>query len=271
MTTPKVLLALSLSLLPLASAHAQWRPDQEPAQINVTGSAEIKVVPDEVDLTVGVENRDENLQTAKDANDKSVTSALEFLKSQGVKDKDIQTDFVSIEPVYDDNSGPLNPRTGQPWSYSANGKATKAEFYLVRKAIGIKLTNVAGFDAVLTGLITNGVNVVQGVEFRTTELRKYKDQARAEAIKAAKEKADAMASALGVTVGKPYNISVNDWGGWTQWSQNGWGYGGGGGGAPWAMQNVSQNAGGRPDENGPAFAVGEISISASVTVSFLIQ
>jgi uncharacterized protein YggE len=271
MKTSKVLFAIGLMLLPLVSANAQWQYNQQP-QINVSGSAEIKVVPDEVDLKVGVETRDENVLTAKDDNDQRVAAALDFLKSRGVKDKDVQTDFVTIEPVYDDNSGSINPRTGLPWN-AKTGTTTKPIFYLVRKAIGIKLTDVADFDMVLAGLITNGVNTVQGVEFRTTELRKYKDQARAEAIKAAKEKADAMASALGVKVGKPLDISVNDWGGWTEWSQGNWGYSGGfgGGGGGGGFQNVSQNAGGNPGENGPTFAVGEISVSANVSVTFLIQ
>jgi uncharacterized protein YggE len=152
--------------------------------------------------------------------------------------------------------------------YDKNGALIKPVYYLVRKTIGIRLTNVGGFDGILTGLITNGVNVVQGIDFRTSELRKYKDQARAMAVKAAKEKADAIASELGVKVGKPYNISVNDWGGWSSWSQGG--YGGGGGGAN-AYQNVSQNAAGGPAENGSTFAVGQISVSANVNVTFLIR
>ena len=263
MKMPRVLLAIGLMIIPMASANAE-------PQISVSGSAEIKVVPDEVDLKVAVQTRDKDLETAKANNDKRVAGALAFLKSHGVKDKDIQTDFITIQPVYDNNEGPVDPRTGLP--YVIKGDSMTPNFYLVQKAIGIKLTNVADFDTILTGLITNGVNVVGGVQFGTSELRKYKDQARTEAIKAAKEKADAMASALGVKVGKPDNITVNDWGGWSQWSPNGWGFGGGGGGfGANAFQNGSQNAGGGSDENGPTFAVGQISVSASVNVTFLIQ
>jgi uncharacterized protein len=254
-----VLLAIGLMIIPIASAKAD-------PQISVSGSAEIKVVPDEVDLKVAVQSRDEKLETAKADNDERVARALDFLKNHGVKDKDIQTDFITVQPVYDDNFNPgINPQTGLPYVI---GNTITPKFYLVQKAIGIKLSNVADFDMILTGLITNGVNVVSGVEFRTSELRKYKDQARAAAIKAAKEKADAMASALGVKVGKPNNITVNDSGGWSQWYQNGWGGGGFGGNA---FQNVSQNAGDGSDENGPTFAVGQISVSASVNVTFLIQ
>jgi uncharacterized protein YggE len=267
----RILLVIGLLTLPLVSAKAQWVSDRQPPQINVSGSAEVKVAPDEVDLNVGVETRDEHLETAKQKNDEHVSAALEFLNRNGVKGKDVQTDYITIEPIYDPNTS-IDSRTGLPLpGYDRNVGFTKSVHYLVRKSIGIKLTNVGGFDMILTGLVTNGVNFVQGIQFRTSELRKYKDQARAMAIKAAKEKADAMASELGVKVGKPYSINVNDWGGWSSWSQGAWGYGGGGGGGANAYQNVSQNAGGESGENGTTFAVGQISISANVNVSFLIQ
>ena len=140
-------------------------------------------------------------------------------------------------------------------------------YYQVRKGIGIKLSDVGSFETVFTGLINNGVNYVQGVNFRTTELRKYKDQARSMAIKAAKEKAVAMAGDLGVKVGKPNSINVVDYGGWNSWSTGGGGGGAGGG----YNQNVSQNPNNASGDAGTTFAVGQISISATVNVSFLIQ
>jgi hypothetical protein len=137
----------------------------------------------------------------------------------------------------------------------------------VRKSIEIRLTKFDKFESLLTGLLTNGVNAIHGIDFRTTELRKHRDTARAMAIRAAKEKADALASELGVKCGKVYNITANDYGGW--WSSYGsyWGgrYGGG------QFQNAVQNNGGNsPTEDG-TFSVGQISVSASVNVSFLIE
>ncbi len=248
-------LTIGIITLPLLSATAQW--GQTNPLINVSGSAEVKVAPDEVDLSVSVETRDASLDIAKRQNDDSVAKALDFLKHNGVKEKDIQTDYITVEPEYDSNDR----------SYLAQ---IKPLYFRVSKGIGVKLTNVSSFDNVLTGLIANGVNNVEGVDFRTTDLRKYKDQARASAIRAAREKADAMAAELGVKVGKPFSINVQDTGGWTSWSPNGWGNGGGHFRAG-LMQNSIQNAGGCSGENGPTFAVGQISVSATVNVAFLIQ
>lgn len=240
------------------------------SQIMVSGSAEIKVKPDEVQLTVGVETRHESLDEAKKQNDKRVADALKFLRENEVEEKNIQTDFVIVEPVYD-SSAFVDPTTGLPRpGHEKQLLGTEPAYYQVRKTIGIKVTNPAHFEAILSGLITNGVNHVRRIDFRTSELRKYKDRARAMALQAAKEKAQAAASSLGVKLGKPSNISINDSGGWVGWwPQSGWGYGGGGLGG--AGQNVSQNLGGENGEAGSTFAVGQISVSANVSVSFLLK
>ena len=244
----RILLTIALTTLPLRFAFSQVLP-QVP-QISVSGSAEVKVAPDEIHLSVGVETRHENLEEAKRQNDERVSNALSFLKRSGVKDKDVQTDFLGVEPAYDNEVS-----------------RTKPVAYLVQKSIGIRLTKVSTFEAVLTGLLTHGVNYVHGIDFRTSELRKHRDTARAMAIQAAKEKADALASQLGVKRGKVYSISENYWGGWWSWSGSYWRSRGGGG----MQQNVAQNAGGASDAAEGALSVGQISVSAIVNVSFLIE
>jgi uncharacterized protein YggE len=236
-------LILAVALLPFTPADAQVMTPLP--QINVSGSAEVKVVPDEVQLYVGAESRDTNLAGAKHQNDENIAKALQFLKEQGLADKDIQTDFLCVQPVYHERSPAI-------------------DYYTVQKNITVRLTTVTNFEAVLTGLLSSGVNHVLGVRFCTTQLRKYRDQARAMAVKAATEKAGAMASETHVKLGKVYNIGVNDWGGWINYG----GYGGANG--MYQYQNGVQNvAGDAPAEE--TFAVGQISVDASVNVTFLID
>jgi uncharacterized protein len=241
------LLATTLLLCPLLQAFCQI--PQQPPLISVSGSAEVKVAPDEIDLRVGVETRDVSLADAKRENDDSVSKSLAFLKSSGLKGKDVQTDFISIDPDYDDGSS-----------------HTRVTAYVVRRSIEVKLTTIDSFETILTGLLDSGVNTVQGIEFRTSELRKYRDQARAMAIRAAREKADAMASELGVKRGKVYSVNVEDWGGWYGNGNGYWGGGFSGGG----YQNSVQNAGG-PSVEEDTLSTGQISVSATVNVSFLIE
>jgi hypothetical protein len=88
------------------------------------------------------------------------------------------------------------------------------------------------------------------------------------AIKAAKEKADALAGELDMKVEHPRTINenpVNYWGyssGWYGWNR---------GGQNWAAQNMVQQApggGGEGGEGGETMPLGQIAIHASVGVSF---
>jgi len=213
-----------------------------PPQITVSGFAEVKVAPDEIHFSVGVETRSDKLDDAKRQNDDRVAKVLQFLKGQGIKEKDVQTDFMNVEPNYD-----------------SKVSRSEATVYVVRKTSGVRLTDVTKFDAVLAGLLTNGVNHVNGIDFRTSELRKHRDAARAMAIRAAREKADALAAELSVRRGKVYSINATEGGGW--WSSRSAGM----------SQNVVQNAGGGSAESEGTLSIGQISVMATVNVSFLIE
>jgi hypothetical protein len=119
------------------------------------------------------------------------------------------------------------------------------------------------FEDFLTSVLNTGVNYVQGIEFRTTELRKYRDEARALAIRAAREKADALAVELGQKAGKPQTIQEHQsswWSGYGAWWGGRWGN---------AMtQNTVQEYQGTPLGLDSSVAPGQISIRASVAVTF---
>jgi uncharacterized protein len=217
-----------------------------PSTISVTGNAEVRVVPDEVILILGVETSDMDLMKAKSLNDERVKRLIGLATLFEIKPEHVQTDFISIEPRYQD-------------SYA------QANFlgYWVRKTVVITLKDTSKFEDLLTQALQAGANYVHGVEFRTTELRKYRDQARALAIKAAHEKAVDLTKELGRTVGQAISIQEGSFGWWSSYG-SWWGsrYGG-----P-QSQNVMQNAGPAASSEGSTIALGQITVSASVSVSF---
>jgi uncharacterized protein YggE len=246
--TSRLLLTAAAVTLNLPFALAQQ--SQGPPIISVSGSAEVKVAPDEIYLQLGVETRHANLEEAKKQNDERVNKAISFLKASNIKSKDIQTDFISIEPTYDSDISLVKPVA-----------------FIVRKSIEVKLAETKTFEAILSGLLTNGVTNVHGIEFRTSQLRKHRDTARAMAIRAAIEKADALAAELGVKRGRVHNVNANEWGGWFSSSGGYWGRGYGGA----MMQNAVQEAGPSDESDANGLSVGQISISATVNVSFVIE
>ena len=243
---------LVLSLAAVIPAQGQAVP---PPQISLSGSAEVKVAPDEIMLNVAVETRAATLDPARLENDQKVAAVLAFLKQCKIPDKDVQTDFINIQPDYSYSNG-------------SSESHVKPLAYIVRKNLEIRLTEVARFQNVLTGLLTNGVNYVNGIDFRTTQLRKFRDEARGMAIRAAKEKAKALTAELGAKLGKVTSINAADSNGYYG---NYWGMNRGFNAINNAVQNVAAIAGGAPDNADDHFATGQISVSATVNVSFLIE
>jgi uncharacterized protein YggE len=244
-----LLIAVTLGAAPAA---AQTAPPQDYAAlrlVTVTGEALVNVVPDEVVLTLGVESSDKQLRRAKSLNDERVKQVLAAAEKLGIPAKDIQTDHISIEPRYRD-------------SYE------QRDFigYFVRQTIVITLKDVSQFENLLTDVLDAGANYMHGIQFRTTELRKHKDEARALAIKAAREKAVALAQELDQKVGRPYAIR-EDQEGWGSGYNSWWGSAGGIG----MTQNVVQNAGNKGMEMDGALAPGQIGVTARVTVSFALE
>jgi uncharacterized protein YggE len=242
------LLAVAPLLILALSAWMQDAPSSEALRtVTVTGEAEVRVVPDEVILTLGVETWDKNLGRAKAQNDRIVGQVLALAGEHGVPAEHVQTDYVSIDPRYRD------------------GYYEQRDFigYFVRKNIVITLRDLSSFEPLLSDALEAGVNYVHGVEFRTTELRKYRDEARALAVEAAREKAVALAGGLDEDVGAPLTIREEQAGWWS--SYNAWWGGSWSGGM---SQNVIQELGGASYLADSTVAPGQIKVSARVSVTF---
>lgn len=244
---PLALVVLLLALMPLTLAAQEY---QQRPTIDVQGSADVKVVPDQVFIVFGIETSDPNLTVAKSTNDERVRKLLALTRDIKIDPKYVQTDFISIEP----------------WEHELrdDNRTVRLE-YRVRKNIAVTLSEVTKFEELLSRALEGGVNHVHGIQFRTTELRKHRDQAREMAIQAAKEKATLLAGKLGRQIGPAIRISEYG-GGW--YSPYSW-WGGQGYGSN-AMSQVSSQVGEASVSEG-TIAFGQITVTASVSVSFALQ
>jgi uncharacterized protein YggE len=223
----------------LGSASAAWAtevvaPNNNLREIWVSGDAEVKVVPDQVILTLGVDSHEADLNKALQRNEEAVKRIIAAAKGQGVEARHIQTQEMSI-----------SPRLKEEYSGSV-GSSGEIASYDVHKGIIICLKDLSRFDALYTDLIHAGANRVDSVQFENTELRKYRDQARQLAMRAARDKATAMSAELGQKLGRPRLITEQ---------------------APAQAARV-YGASSAAAVGGGAFAAGEISITANVEVTF---
>ena len=223
-----------------ASAHAD--EPALPRTISTTGEAVVNVVPDEVVLGLGVETFAPKLEEAKKANDDRAAKLISVIKAAGVDEKHVQTATLELEIRY---------RSNRP-SEGIDG-------YYARRSYSVTLKEPKKLEALLDAALTGGANQILGIDYRTAELRTHRDRARQMAVKAAKEKAVALAAELDCTVGAPRTITEGH-AGYSPW--------GGHWGRMNAMtQNVIQDGGGASG-GAEATPFGQIGVNAQVNVTF---
>jgi uncharacterized protein YggE len=215
-------------------AHAD---ENQPRQVSVIGTATTKVTPDLMHWRIQVENKGAELGKVAQAHSRYVAAALDYLKQQKISEKSIQTSGMEF---------------GENWSYQ-NGKKI-LEGYRASTEISFKLTeldkyqthwmNIAGLDNVS----------LKGVAYDHSERIEYEKQTRIKALKAAKTKADLMASVLDSKVGKPILIEEYQ----PQFARGN------------NTVNFARSAEGATASNS-SFAPGEISITVRVKVSFQLK
>jgi uncharacterized protein len=224
----------------------------DPARtVQVSGTAVVNVKPDRALIQLGVQSNGKSPQEAQAKNSAAISRVTKALKTLGIESKDIATEWYTIEPLYDDYA------------------SLHIEGYRIYNIIEVTVRTVDRANEVIVTAFQAGANQVVDVEFYTSELRKYRDQAREMAMSAASEKASALAQVAGADVGCVLNINEN-----SSSYFNGWGWWYGGNNQNLWTQNASQNIAPTGEtanlQDGPVSA-GMISIRAEVTASFSLK
>jgi uncharacterized protein YggE len=227
---------------------------EEKPKIKVSGDAVVNVKPDKIVVVFGIETYEKSIMEAKNKSGGIMKRAIAIAKDCGVQGKDIQTDTLSVEPMY------------KPVSKEDQDFRKKIVEYVVRNTFVVTLSEPAKVEELVTRELEAGVNYLHDIDFQTSALKAYREQARELALKAAREKAEKMAAALGQTVGPAIEVHEDAVGTpWSYYSSRRWWSGG----LPMAMsQNVSQNFRGTSPEVYDTIALGKLSIRSSVSVVF---
>jgi uncharacterized protein YggE len=214
--------------------------------VQVTGSAMINITPDRAMIQLGVQSNGATPDAVQFANSIAIQKVMDALKAQGVDAKDIATDIYVIEPVYE------------------NYDSLFIKGYRINNVIAITLRDVNKTSAILATALKAGANQVVNVEFYTSELRKYRDQARELAMKAANEKAQALAATAGAEAGCVLTINENSWSSYNGWwygrSQNLWSQN--------SVQNATPGGSAGSTSSDEPISLGQISVKAEVSVSY---
>jgi uncharacterized protein YggE len=221
--------------------------------INVSGYGEAFGAPDIATFTFTVSSEKTTVAAAQADVTAKINAITEYLKAQGIADKDVRTSDYSIYPQYDYLAAVCPAGS----AYCGGGKQT-LRGYEVRQTTTVKVRDTAKAGDLLTGVGTKGATEVSGLSFTFDDPNKLQNEAREEAIADAKQKADLLAKQLGVKLVRV--VSYNDSGNYSTpaYYAKDMAYGMGG-----TVANQSVEA--------PRISIGENKVSSNVSVTYEIR
>jgi uncharacterized protein len=167
----------------LEPAQTQSRPD-----ITVSGAGTVTTVPDRAELSFGVVSQAATARAALAANAGEMRRVIDALRDAGVAAEDIQTQYLSLSP-----------------RYSNDGERIVG--YTAQNTVSAKLRNLDRAGVVIDAAVTAGANNVFGPSLiRSDRTELYRTALRA-AVADARSKAQALAAASNVTLGRVLNIA----------------------------------------------------------------
>jgi uncharacterized protein YggE len=204
-------------------------------QISVTGEGKIKVTPDIGVISLGVENTGKDATEVKKLNDNIIDKVLKLIKKSGIPTSDFQTTNVSLDKSYDYEK--------------------KKNNYMASQTITVTLKDLKMYNEFMMNITETGITNIHGVEFKSSKMEQYETEPSMKAMTNAKNKALDYVSVLNQKVGKAILISDNSSVYYPQPMYKG-------------MEMAMASDAGMPKET---LAIGEIEITANVTVSFVLE
>lgn len=179
------------SLLALAAVAAVTRAGDAPAAagdagsgITVQGTASVKSVPDRAQLSFGVESQGATAKAALSANATEMRRVIAALKSAGATD--IQTQSVSLSPRYKDGN--------------------EVQGYAAQNSVSAIVRDLAKAGPVIDAAVDAGANQVYGPMLSVADQSELYRQALRAAVADARTRAQALAAAANVSLGRVTSI-----------------------------------------------------------------
>jgi len=198
-----VLLALYLLTLTLTNLSNMGRSGIPATDtITVQGDGTASIAPDVARISFTVQHTASTVSDAQDATTKQANAAIDYVKGQGIAEKDVKTLSYNISPQY------AYPNPCVPGALCPDyARAPKVTGYQVSETIQVTVRDLTSVGTLLGGLGGLQVQNVNGPDFTLDDPTAGHDAARADAIANARAQAQMLAKQLGVKLGKIVNYS----------------------------------------------------------------
>ena len=234
--------AAILAAAPFAGAQAQTAPSVVPmiqadgTVLDISATGQTMRVPDVATIRAGVVTQNASAAAALAENADRMARVLAALKHAGVATRDIATANVGLSPQY---------RYGENVPPVITG-------YQASNTVSVRFRDIARSGAILDALVRKGANQIDGPNLSLDKPDAALDEARSDAIRRARARAELYAKASGMTVARVVSI--------TEQGENA-------GGQPPVMMFARAKAA----DSSTQIAAGETDVTVTVSVRFLLK
>ena len=186
-----IMIALFSAILTTGAPAFSAEQVKERKTITVQGSSSVTAAPTIAYVSIGVTTFNKNAATAQGENAVKMDRVYKTLASLGINKDKIKTLNYNISPRYD----------------YKNNVATLAGYNVIN-SIRVTVMDLKKVSDVLDMTVKEGVNQSNSISFGVTDEERDRLylQALSQAVVNAKEKANTIATAAGITISKPANI-----------------------------------------------------------------
>lgn len=226
-------------------ANTSGAPLTAPAQttniITVTGSEEVKVVPDMAEITCSIYSRGDSATACQEANTQDLNSALAAFQKLGIADSSIQTSSYGMQPIRNWSSD-----TQEIIGYEMTTSLTLSDVPLDQTG------------SILTQAVDAGINSIDEVRYFSSSYDASYQEALKGAVSMAQAKAQAIAAASQKTISSVIRIEEQGYNPSARYSGS-------------ALRATAESDAAKMLMEDLNVMPGEIAIEAYVTADFAIQ
>lgn len=171
--------------------------------ISVTSSAQVKVEPDMASFGVRIITQGATAEEAGDAHAAPVNAVIAALEAAGVASEDIQTTYTDLSPLWGEETSHEEAVEDAVFYGTGGNDIVGYQMTSYLQVSGVEVERVSELMDVCVGAGADGVD---GPNYYVSSYDDAYAEALGQAIEAARNKAEGMADAAGVTLGQVISI-----------------------------------------------------------------
>jgi uncharacterized protein YggE len=185
---------MSLSICVFSSVSRAQNPlpskPQEP-EITTSGRGEVRLAPDLAYVVVGVTTQSQSAIETASENARRIAAIINALRALGLTDQQVRTAGYSLSQVYE------YPKNQEP----------KLKGFTARNTLRAEVRHLEDVGKAIDAAISSGATDVSSIQFSASNTEEARRTALSDAVRQARNDADAMARAAGGTLGRLISVA----------------------------------------------------------------